>query len=72
MLNHDFQPAFQQKIGPFKTQSGWLFTVAEIGDLWFLKWRSPFGNLGMSIFSNEEDIVQVIKEINNYRPANFN
>lgn len=71
MLNHDFQTAFHQKIGPFKTQSGWIFSVAQIGDLWFLKWRSPLGGLGMSVFCKEEDVVEIIKEFNNYRPATF-
>lgn len=75
MFEHNFQPITHWKIGPIRNHLGWIFSAAEIGDTWFLKWKSPWGEKGISLFSSHEEIVDAIDRLNgktnNYRPDSF-
>lgn len=71
MIDHKFRPISFWSIGPIGSRSGWVFMVAEIDEVWFLKWKSPDGDRGMSLFASQDDVVKTIEEMNNYRPDNF-
>jgi hypothetical protein len=71
MLDHDFKPILFYTLGPIGNRFGWVFMVAEINDVWFLKWQSPLGDRGMSLFPNQDKLIATIEKMNDYRPDNF-
>lgn len=71
MFDHKFQPISFISSGPIGNKFGWVFMVAEIDEVWFLKWKSPNGEKGMTLFSNQEDLLKTIENINTYPPDIF-
>jgi len=71
MIDHKFRSLTHWRIGPIRNQWGWVFSAAEIGDTWFLKWTTPIGETGITILSDHDSVVDEIDRINRESGGNF-
>lgn len=64
---HSFASLEFWRLGPIRNQLGYEFTLAEIGEVWFLEWRDPEGNRRVDLYPDHKTIVDAIHEINQGR-----
>lgn len=64
---HEFKEVPFYKLGPFRNRWGYIFAVAEIGELWILKWQSPYDGMHYRYFYDHEDLILAIHLINQDR-----
>jgi len=64
MIDHEFHFLPHLRIGPIINKYGWIISLAEIGDTWFLKWKSPDGLSGLELYPDHDSCVIAIKDIN--------
>lgn len=68
MLDHVFKSIPYWRIGPLRNHRGYTFTVAEIGDIWFLRWQDPRGQEHVARFTDHDLVVAAIESLNQGRP----
>ena len=64
MIDHNFKIVSHLRIGPIRNRWGWIFYAAEIDNTWFLRWTTPWGEEGTSIYANHFELLQGIENIN--------
>ena len=64
MIDHDFKKIEHWHIGPLRNQLGYVFAVAEIGNLWMLRWESPDKRGYYHYFTDHDLVVAAIERLN--------
>lgn len=64
MIDHEFEPISHWRIGPIRNRWGWIFCAAEIGDTWFLRWKTNSGYIGFGIYPDHDSVIDAIKVLN--------
>jgi hypothetical protein len=64
MFAHAFELVKHFKIGPMRNQLGYIFAVAEIADLWILRWQDPRGLQHVRMYADHDQVVASIERLN--------
>jgi hypothetical protein len=64
MFSHNFKPIPYWQIGPIINRYGWIICAAEIGESWFLKWRTAQDQEGFAFYADHESVIDAIEQLN--------
>ena len=64
MFTHAFELVNHFKIGPIRNRLGYIFAVAEIADLWILRWQDPQGHQHVRMYTDHDSVVDTIEQLN--------
>jgi hypothetical protein len=65
MIDHNFKTIQHYKVGPLRNKWGYIIAIAEIDNIWMMKWRSPYHDVDQwRYFADHDEVIYYIELFN--------